>query len=65
MRHITLALIPFSMLLAAVGFAVAGWCMNLVAVGRLVIDSAPVTTMFIGRAVGVFFAPLGAVLGYF
>ena len=43
--------------------AVGGWIANIVKlVGML---DGPVTTFFIGRVVGVFAAPLGAVLGYF
>ena len=43
-------------------FAVGGWIANIVKlIGGM---SDPLTAFFIARAVGVFFAPLGAVLGY-
>lgn len=45
-----------------VAIATVGWVMNIVKlVGML---DGEVTTMFIARIVGVFAAPLGAVLGY-
>lgn len=43
--------------------AVLGWVMNFVYfVGML---GGPMSTMFVGRVVGIFIAPLGAILGYF
>lgn len=39
-----------------------GWIENIVKAFHML--SAPVTGMFIARAVGVFVVPLGAVLGY-
>jgi hypothetical protein len=43
--------------------AIIGWVMNVIAiVGAL---SGPITAMFIARCVGVFAAPVGAILGYF
>ena len=50
---------------AAIIAGVIGYAMNLFSLVHLVIASAPVTTMFIGRAVGVLVFPLGAFLGYF
>jgi hypothetical protein len=44
---------------------VGGWIANLVKTVGLFIHSDPITTMFIGRIVGVIVAPLGAILGYF
>lgn len=42
---------------------IGGWISNIV---KLIgMFDGPVTTMFIGRIVGVFAAPVGAVLGYF
>lgn len=43
---------------------IIGWVLNIIAIVSSMGDFA-VTTMFIARCVGVFFAPLGAVLGYF
>ena len=41
---------------------VGGWIANIVKMIGAVSD--PITAFFIARAVGIFFAPLGAVLGY-
>jgi hypothetical protein len=47
----------------AVGAAgLVGWVLNIITVVSMV--SEPITKMFILRAVGIFAAPLGAVLGY-
>lgn len=43
--------------------AAAGWVMNLVKLFGALND--PITGMMIARAVGVFLAPIGAVLGWF
>jgi len=43
--------------------AILGWIMNVVAVFNMT-GNSEVTTMFVARCVGIFFAPLGAVLGY-
>lgn len=40
-----------------------GWVMNIVSLFHML--DGPVTAMFIMRAVGIFAAPLGGVLGYF
>lgn len=45
--------------------AAIGWGMNLWAVASAFIHNAPFTTMFVGRIIGVFFVPLGAIMGYF
>lgn len=47
--------------------AAAGWIMN---IGKLFTvfvsnDTLQVTGILVGRIIGVFFAPLGCVLGYF
>ena len=44
-------------------FFVVGWIMNIVKI----VDSGfdVITGMFVARCIGVFVAPLGAVLGYF
>jgi len=47
------------MVLAAIG----GWIANIVAIVGAVSD--PITGMFILRCVGIFVAPLGAILGFF
>lgn len=42
---------------------IVGWLLNL---GKLVASIGdPLGTLFVARCVGVLFAPLGAVLGYF
>ena len=42
---------------------VVGWVMNIFDIVAAVSD--PITAMFILRCVGIFVAPLGAILGYF
>ena len=54
------ALILFLMFAAL--FAI-GWIWNVVKIVQS--DFAVITGMFIARCIGVFVAPLGAVLGYF
>ena len=52
--------------LAIIGLCMAslvGWCMNIWALYGSV--GGPLNAMFIARCVGVFVAPLGALLGYF
>ncbi len=44
---------------------VIGWIINLVDVIQLAIAESPVTTFFIVKCVGVFFAPLGSIIGLF
>lgn len=44
-------------------FGLWGWVWNIVKLIGLI--DGPVTAMFIGRIVGIFAAPLGAVLGFF
>lgn len=41
---------------------VIGWILNIASIVHMLND--PITAMFIARVVGVFAAPLGAVLGY-
>lgn len=50
---------------AVVLISAYGWFSNLFALIDTFITNAPVTTLVIGRIVGLFFAPLGAALGYF
>lgn len=42
--------------------AISGWIMNVVAI--LNMANGPITGMFILRCVGIFVAPLGAVIGW-
>lgn len=49
-------------IIAIAALAVGGWIANIVKLIG-VIDGS-ITAMFIARIVGVFFAPLGAVLGF-
>ena len=53
-------LIVFTLWVAAIG----GWIANIVKFVGM-IGGNEVTTMFIGRAIGIPVGPLGAVLGYF
>lgn len=50
-------------LIALVVAAIGGWIANVVAIASTVGD--PLSGMFILRCIGVFVAPLGAVLGFF
>lgn len=43
--------------------ALIGWVWNIVKIFHIVDD--PITGVFILRVVGIFVAPLGAILGYF
>ena len=49
----------FGIILAAAG----GWIANLVKFIAMIGDG--VTSLFIARAIGMFFAPLGSILGFF
>ena len=49
-------------LLFCMGMFLLGWVINIVKLFAMF--DGPVTTMFVGRIVGVFAAPLGAVLGF-
>ena len=49
----------FVALMGAIGFA--GWVGNIVQLVSMVSD--PITAMFVLKCVGVFFAPLGSILG--
>lgn len=42
---------------------IVGWVMNIISVIHTVSD--PITGMFILRCLGIIFAPLGAILGWF
>lgn len=54
----------FELLAVALVLAgVVGWVMNISDIVAAVSD--PITAMFILRCVGIFVAPLGAILGYF
>ena len=51
-----------AVLVALFLFGVGGWIANIVKI--VGVFDLPVTGMFIARCIGVFVAPLGAVLGY-
>lgn len=44
---------------------IGGWVANLFKFVYMIVENGPITAMFFGRICGVFFPPLGAVLGYF
>lgn len=50
----------FNLLVAVLG--VIGWVMNIIA--TVAIANDPITGMFILRVIGIFLAPLGAILGW-
>lgn len=57
--------LPFGIAIFLIGLifaAVVGWIANIVKIVGVISD--PITGMFILRVVGIFVAPLGAVLGY-
>jgi hypothetical protein len=45
--------------------AAVGWVINLVDVIKLAVADSPITTLFIAKAAGILFAPLGSILGLF
>jgi hypothetical protein len=55
------SLIIFFAVVAVAG--IGGWIANIVKLASMTFD--PVTGMLVLRAIGVFLAPLGAILGYF
>lgn len=62
MRTSKLSMTTFAAFAAVILAGVAGWLMNIFAIVSAV--SEPITAMFILRCVGIFIAPLGAILGY-
>lgn len=53
-------------LVIAVILAFVGWVLNIISiVSMATADNMQVSAMFIARCVGVLFAPLGAILGWF
>lgn len=58
MRLVTLYVICFMV-------GVVGWLLNLIDVVAGFVHSGPVTTLFIGRLIGIVIPPLGAMLGFF
>lgn len=44
---------------------IIGCVMNLIALVTVAIHSAPMTTLVVFRVIGLFFPPLGALLGWF
>jgi hypothetical protein len=44
---------------------VYGWVSNIIDVVNLALASAPITALFVVKAIGIFVAPLGAILGLF
>ena len=63
MKRSTLSTGPALVLVAIVFAGIAGWVMNIFDIVAAVSD--PITAMFILSCVGIFVAPLGAILGYF
>lgn len=62
-RNSTLDLWTVIIFLAVFLAGVGGWVANIVAIANG--DFTPLTGMMVLRVIGIFFAPLGAVLGYF
>lgn len=58
--------ILFSLSVIALALAaLAGWIMNLVTVVHMFLANAPLSSLFIGRLVGVPVGIIGAILGWF
>lgn len=57
------AICLFALFISGMGAAIFGWLLNVMTVIQTVDMS--ITGMFILRCVGIFVAPLGAILGYF
>lgn len=55
---IVIVLLTISVVIASV----TGWVFNIIEIFN--IANAPITGMFVLRIVGIFVAPLGAILGY-
>ena len=53
--------IQSALILIALALGAVGWVMNIV---KMAATNDPLTGLFVVRAVGVFIAPLGAVMGY-
>ena len=53
--------IQSALILIALALGAVGWVMNIV---KMAATGDPLTGLFVVRAVGVFIAPLGAVMGY-
>jgi hypothetical protein len=53
--------VAWASLLALLGVGVFGWVFNIVAIAR----AETITGLVVLRIVGIFIAPLGAVLGWF
>jgi len=53
----------FFSIIAMLIAGIIGWVMNIFDIVAAIND--PITAFFIARCVGVFFFPLGAILGYF
>lgn len=55
--------VNFSVVVVAFA-ALGGWIANIVKLVYMFGDNIEITTMFVGRILGIFVAPLGVVLGY-
>jgi hypothetical protein len=64
MKKINVSLPTYLTLVAIVLAAIGGWIANIVKLFSMFGDNIEITTMFVGRIVGIFIGPLGAVLGY-
>lgn len=63
MKKFNMAIIGLILVWSFFAIAFIGWIANIVKfIGEI---SGPITALFIGRIVGIFMAPLGAVLGFF
>jgi hypothetical protein len=61
-KQIKLSLLPYLLLLTVVFGAIIGWVLNIVAIFHA--DFSHITGALALRIIGVFVAPLGAVMGW-
>ena len=59
------ALIGFFVIIGLILTAFGGWVANIVKFVDMATSNAEVGVLFIARAVGMIFMPLGAILGFF
>jgi hypothetical protein len=55
-------ILPWQLFLIIFGFSLYGWIMNIITLWTMPLD--PLTGQLIIRIIGIFVAPLGAILGF-
>ena len=54
----------FLLVVAGLGLVLYGWVLNILSLIQSAVAGSEFTLLIVLRAVGVFFAPLGAILGW-